>query len=119
MPQTVYVVEDDSGIRNVVEMILSEAGYEVKAFENFKGLKSQLQLGLPDLILMDMTLHDGSGIAFCEELKSAVSTARIPVIMMSAHFFSDPETEIPCADGFISKPFDIVDLLTVISKNVG
>ena len=118
MPHKIYIVEDDSAIRNVLEMILTDAGYEALAFENFKGLKKQIELVLPDLILMDMTLQEGNGITFCEELKAAESTAKTPILMMSAHFILNPEEEIPCADGFISKPFDVDDLLSTVGKYV-
>ncbi|RZK76769.1 MAG: response regulator [Pedobacter sp.] len=118
MPQTVYVVEEDSSIRNVLELILADAGYTILTFENFKGLKTQLKQMLPNLILMDMTLRDGDGVAFCESLKSTTLTSKIPVLMMSAHFVLNPKEEIPCADGFISKPFDIADLLAEIGKYV-
>ena len=67
---------------------------------------------------MDMLLSGVNGTDICAELKENSSTSHIPVMMISAH----PNAKEIClqagADEFISKPFDMQDILSKISKLV-
>lgn len=118
MPKLIYVVEDDQDISYIVEYILFEEGYRVHTFDTAKEFEAQLLLKVPDLILLDVMLPDGNGIEICGRLKTDTNTSDLPVVIMSAHA---PETAIleeACADGFISKPFDLDHLLSVIKATL-
>jgi len=73
-----------------------------------------LSKGDVDLIIMDMLLSGVNGTDLCVDLKKNPATSRIPVIMISAH----PNAKEICleagADEFISKPFDMNDILSKI-----
>jgi DNA-binding response OmpR family regulator len=68
-----------------------------------------------DIVIMDMLLAGTNGTDICAEFKKDTSISHIPLIMMSAH----PDAKKICmaagADDFISKPFEIDDLLFKIS----
>lgn len=115
MGRYVMLLEDDLLIAHIIKIILTEEGYVVDSFLSIKELVEALGDKVPDLLLMDVHLPDGSGIDLCCHLKAAPKTVDIPIIMMSAHAaIKDMAKQCP-ANEFIEKPFDIDDLLSIVS----
>jgi len=111
MSKRIYLVEDDEDIRFIVEYILIESGYSVDSFATAREFNAQIGNSYPELILLDVMLPDGNGINICRGLKTNDATSHIPIIIMSAHAAEKSVLEEACADDFISKPFDLDDLL--------
>lgn len=103
--KTVVIVEDDRDIREVISYILMGNAYAVELYGTATDFRNKLKEQLPDVIVLDIMLPDGDGIAMCKEIKTTPATGHIPVILMSAN--KQEQTKTACADGFISKPFDI------------
>ena len=116
MAKRIYILEDDEDIRFIVSYILNEIGYEVTEAETLKQFHQQLESGRPDLMLLDIMLPDGNGLDLCAELKKDPSISDIPIIMMSAHAAQEFVQQKACAQDFISKPFDLDNLTSMIRK---
>ena len=72
---------------------------------------------LPDVFLLDVMLPDGNGIELCHLIKNEARSKKLPVIIMSAH--SDITESQAChAEEFISKPFDLSNLLSKIRQHL-
>lgn len=111
----IFVVEDDDGIRELVEFLLTTHEYSVKAFPNARAFYKAVPQEIPDLFLLDIMLPDGNGLDLCKELKESKETSDIPVVLMSAH------AEISGtggADDFIAKPFDVDELIKRIERQL-
>ncbi|RZK16888.1 MAG: response regulator [Pedobacter sp.] len=111
MGKSVCVLEDDEGIRDVIILLLKEENYDVTGFSSVEDFNLNAKNLMPDLFLLDVMLPDGSGLDVCSVLKTAENTKNIPVLMMSAHAKISEINKSCKAQGFISKPFDIYDLL--------
>jgi DNA-binding response OmpR family regulator len=115
-PAKILVIDDDPDIGNMFRIILEYNGYTVYVLENTEQAKQIIQNDGIDFIIMDMLLSGINGTDICAEFKKDISISHIPLVMMSAH----PDAKKIClqagADDFISKPFDIDDLLTKISN---
>jgi two-component system phosphate regulon response regulator PhoB len=110
MSKKIIVVEDNHDILDMIAYILEDEGYEVVPSLNAEPLNEVEQLK-PDLVLLDDWLADGYGHDLCAKLKSNPATAHIPVILVSS-IRNLAEVATKCsADGYLPKPFDIVDLL--------
>jgi len=116
MGKLIYVVEDDDDIRFIVEYILIESGYKVDSFSNVKDFYISLENVVPDLLVLDVMLPDGNGIEICRDLRERESTKGLKVIIMSAHAAEKAVLEEACSDDFISKPFDLDDLLRHVKR---
>lgn len=110
----IYVLEDDDSQRELITMLLEEENYVVRTYPNITGFFYGLDQEIPDLILMDVLLPDGNGIEVCNKIKSEAIISDIPVIMMSAHY--DFSKESCPAQAFISKPYDIEDLVRIVEE---
>ena len=111
MGKKICLLEDDEGIREIIEMILTDEQYEVYGFSNVKDFMAFEGKASQDLYLLDVRLPDGNGLKVCDNLKSNEETKRIPIMMMSAHAGLNEMRRSCKAEDFIAKPFDIFDLL--------
>jgi len=113
----IYVADDDPDVLEVIKQILELNDYVVVTSLNGLSLLNAVYSN-PDLVLLDILMPDTDGRDICRALKTGEHTHHIPVIMMSA--FSDLSTIIfdTKADDFITKPFEISDLLLKIKKHL-
>jgi DNA-binding response OmpR family regulator len=114
----IHVVEDDQDIRQIIELILEEEGYKVKAFPDVTSFHAGMVESIPDLYLLDVMLPDGNGIDLCREIRTTDRIKNIPIIIMSAHARLDDLLKDGCVDDFISKPFDLNDIILKVHKQI-
>ena len=113
--QKVLVVDDDSCTREILLLILQNAGYEVTVLADHH-LDFKKNNDFPDLILLDYNLGLKKGSELCQELKTAEDTSHIPVILISAIEDLKLIASESCADDFIAKPFSMQQLLGKIEN---
>lgn len=109
--KTIYIVEDDDAIREILEVFLESENYDVKSFGSVTEFTNRDSSHKPDLYLFDVRLPDGSGIELCQQIRREKLNEGVPVFIMSAHA-QYGETHNACKpDAFIAKPFDINQML--------
>lgn len=107
MKKRIYIADDDQAIAYLLDMILTDAGYQVDVFNDIASLKTGMNSIQPDLLLMDIMLPDGNGLDYCMELKLRDDVPSHPVFMMSAMMPLEKMVGRSGADAFISKPFKL------------
>jgi DNA-binding response OmpR family regulator len=117
MKKKIIVADDDPGIRDIFQLILEKAGYEIDLRSNGKEILSNTA-PLPDLYLLDKQMSGTDGLEICRHLKSQEQTKHIPVIMISAAPDIGTLANKAGADDFIEKPFTVDFLLNRIKKNI-
>lgn len=113
MPR-ILVVDDDADIRDMLSFKLAKAGYEVHTENDGEtGLAAARELH-PDLILLDWMMPRLTGPEVCRQLRDEESTARVPVILLTAKAQeADVERGFATgADDYISKPFSPGELIS-------
>ena len=122
MKRTVLCIEDDELNRRLVARVLrSRSDVSVLAAASGKVGVRIARERLPDLILLDRRLPDRCGVDVLRELKSMATTARIPVVVLSGDSDRRAVTEVLelGAEEFISKPYDMDELLRVVDRFCG
>lgn len=111
MTQTILLVEDDAALADGIRFALEREGYRIL----HAGTIAEAELLWHDanLVLLDVTLPDGSGFAFCRQLRANES---VPVILLTARSLeSDIIHGLELgADDYITKPFSLSILLARI-----
>jgi DNA-binding response OmpR family regulator len=117
MPR-ILVVDDDTDILSVMEILLTMKGFEVEVTAKGENTIPKINSFKPDLILLDVLIsgHDGRNI--CKQLKSDKATQHIPVIMFSAHPGAAATIADYGANDFIAKPFDVSHLLKKVNEQL-
>ncbi|MES2455504.1 MAG: response regulator [Bacteroidota bacterium] len=118
MGKRICVLEDNRDIREIIELVLHDEKYEVFTFSSVTEFNSKAFGLKADAFLLDVMLPDGSGFDVCCGLKGNEITHDIPVLMMSANFTSTEMNRKCLAEDFISKPFDIFELVKRIEMHV-
>jgi diguanylate cyclase (GGDEF)-like protein/PAS domain S-box-containing protein len=106
--QRILVVDDDSAGRRLTRATLVKAGFEVAEAANGRLALEQLNQGLPDLVLLDVSMPEIDGFTVCAELRKLPGGTRVPVIMMTG--LDDVKSierafEVGASD-FITKPIN-------------
>ena len=117
MKKQILVADDNPAILDALKIMLEEEGYKVETTVDgatVKGLKEPL----PDLLLLDIWMSGIDGRDICKLLKSSAATKHIPVIMVSATKDIEQIAKDSGADDFISKPFQMEQLLAMVAKYV-
>lgn len=115
----ILVVEDDAELRELLFEVLSDR-YEVLSAPDLASGRSALEAYKIDLILLDVTLPDGSGYEFCTQVKSSDVTDDIPVLILSGNLETSAKVtgfELG-ADDYIEKPFNRDELVARIKSNL-
>ena len=119
MEHIIWIIDDDPGILEVTEIVLKEAGYNVRAISDVEHLESYLAQEKPTLILLDILMSGFDGREVAKKLKKNLETGHIPIIMMSADTHIKEKTHEAGADAYLRKPFDIEQLEDIVQQFIG
>lgn len=116
----VLVVDDDNAVRDVLQLILRRAGYDVRLAGNGLEALNEMRSGGADLVLLDIEMPGMNGLEFCEQMRANPAWQKIPVIMMTGRPVQGlPEKVIKAgAIELVSKPFERVTLLEKIKASL-
>ncbi|MFT3965166.1 MAG: response regulator transcription factor [Sphingobium sp.] len=109
--ETVVVVDDDKDIRDLIVTQLTQENYDLHAAASLAELHALLDARPVDLIVLDLNLPDGDGLALCRQLRlEGIAT---PIIMVTAR--GSPIDRVLGlelgADDYLTKPFEPRELL--------
>lgn len=116
MSRTIMLVEDEAPIREMLKIVLEQAGFSVNEAEDFDIALEKMVEPYPDLVLLDWMLPGGSGVQLARKLKEHEFTRDIPIIMLTAR--GEEEDKVrgleAGADDYITKPFSPKELVARI-----
>lgn len=112
--QLVYIVEDDTSIRELEMYALKNANFEVEGFEDGIEFAKAIKVTLPDIILLDIMLPQGDGLQILSQIRNSTQLRHIPVIMVTAKTGEiDAVKGLDMgADDYITKPFGVMELVS-------
>ncbi len=112
--ERILIVEDDPTLRRVLRDNLIFEGYRVEAVADGKSAINYVRASSPDLVVLDLTLPDFDGLDLCPVLRQS---GKVPIIILSARGQkADKLKGLKLgADDYITKPFDLQELLARIS----
>jgi DNA-binding NtrC family response regulator len=114
---SILVVDDEMGIRELLNEILTDEGHTVYAVESAAQARTIREQMRPDLVLLDIWMPDTDGITLLKEW-SKTGQLTMPVVMMSGHATIDTAVEATRigALNFLEKPIALQKLLKTVSK---
>ncbi len=123
----VLVIDDEPAVVAYLETLLSDNGYETTSAENGRVGFEMAKRDRPDLVCLDITMPEESGIRFYRQLREDPELAAMPVIVVTAvtGFGGDPEPfrrflstrkHVPPPEGFLAKPIDRQEFLDTVAR---
>lgn len=114
---TILIVDDEKPLRDFLAEALEHGGHRVLQAKHGRQALSMIAGAgqqRPDLVISDVMMPIVGGVELCALLKADLTTVDIPVVLMSAAIAR--ANVVACADGYISKPFDLDTMEALISR---
>jgi len=112
----ILLVEDEQAIRDMVGLILKQAGFKFSQASNAHEAEGKIKADMPDLLLLDWMLPGLSGIDFARKLRAMKNTTELPIIMLTARTDEDDIVRglAEGVDDYVTKPFSTRELIARI-----
>jgi DNA-binding response OmpR family regulator len=120
-PARVLVADDDPAVRSILVINLEDVGYQVIEAADGDEAVHLARRAQPDLILLDVMMPGLDGMDVLSILRDHPNTAHIPVVLVTARTADHDVLEGWKAGAayYITKPFDIDDVLRFVSLSLG
>lgn len=117
--ETIFVVDDDADIRNLIKHVLELEGYEVISFSNPEQALNEFNRAAkrPQMIVTDYCMEPMNGIELihrCREIQPGLKTIMISGMVDASDFETLPEK----SDCFLSKPFKVSNLIQTLNDTL-
>ena len=119
--KTVLIVDDDPDTVTYFSSLLEDNGYATVTAQNGAEAIERVTQARPDLITLDITMPDTSGVRCYRDLREHEAWRSIPVIIITGvsddfRTFISSRKHVPPPDGYLGKPVDETELLALVRK---
>ncbi len=117
----VIVIDDEPDFVTFITLLLEDSGYEtISAKDGQEGFE-KIKAEHPDLVLLDITMPEKSGVRCYRDMRSDPELKSIPVVIVTGvakefKTFISTRRQVPPPDGFIAKPIDKQELLNIVAR---
>ena len=129
----ILVVDDEADVRSYLSAMLTDAGYEVRTADNGQQAKDAVKEETPDLISLDITMPEKSGVRFYREMRSDDATKDVPIVIVtgvtnplqaaggggSFEQFISSRKDLAPPNAFFEKPIDQKQYLAKVAEILG
>jgi len=115
----ILIVDDEQDIRTYLSTLLGDQGYETFQAKDGEEAMQKVQAEPLDLITLDISMPEKSGVKFFREMKMDDRWKHIPVIIVTGvsedfRNFISSRHQIPAPEGFVSKPISPEEILNLV-----
>jgi CheY-like chemotaxis protein len=123
----ILILDDEPSVVTYLETLLRDNGYDtVSASDGSRGMEKALS-ERPDLITLDISMPEKSGVRFYRDLKDSRDLSSIPVVIVTAvtgyggrpedfQKFMSSRKHVPPPEGFVAKPINRDELLKAVEN---
>jgi len=125
----ILVVDDEQDVCTYLGRLLEENGYSVTFASDGNEAMQQVERERPDLITLDLSMPNKSGVRFYREMKANAGLSAIPVVLVTGvtgpggpadtERFYRTRHQVPPPEGFVAKPVDREEMVAVVSRLIG
>jgi CheY-like chemotaxis protein len=122
--KTVLVVDDDPDARAYLSTVLQDNGFTATTADDGTQAIAALEQQVPDLVTLDISMPEKSGVAVYRKLKEDERLKGVPVIIVTGisddfERFISSRRQVPPPEGYISKPVDAEEFLRTVKDLIG
>jgi len=122
--KTVLIVDDEPDTCTYFSTVLEDRGFETVTAGNGAEGMACLEASMPDLITLDVTMPEKSGVRLYREIKAHERWKSIPVIIITGvaddfEKFISSRKSVPPPEGYLAKPIDVEKFLGLVDELTG
>lgn len=114
MTPPILVVDDDAGLRQLMQWALEDEGYRVESAADAEQALEHIRRAVPRLVVLDMTLPGRDGAAVADAMRAA--GYRVPIVLVTGDGDPQSKAERVGARAFLRKPFRMDDLIANVHR---
>jgi len=119
--KTVLVVDDEPDARDFLVTVLQDNGFATTTAQNGTEAVASLEESIPDLVTLDITMPEKSGVSVYRKLREDERFKDVPVVIITGvsddfKKFISTRRQVPPPDGYIAKPVDVDQFLALVKK---
>lgn len=116
----ILVIDDEPASVDLLTTILTEHGYAVCSAKDGESGLELVKRRLPDLVLVDISMHGMNGYQVCASLKNDPATRNIPLILIVpiSHTINQPKAMLSGSVDYIASPFDAQEVLWRVETHI-
>lgn len=119
--KTVLIVDDEPDTCTYFSSVLEDKGYETIIARNGAEGMARLEESIPDLITLDVTMPEKSGVRLYREIKSSEQWKDVPIIIITGvaddfEKFISSRQSVPPPEGYLAKPIDVEKFLGLVAE---
>jgi len=124
MAKKILIVDDEPDVITYFSTVLQDEGYQTIDASNGEIALQKIREEKPDLVTLDITMPERSGVGTYRELKESEELKGIPILIVtgvSPDFkqFISSRRQVPAPDGFLEKPVRHEQLLAEVKRLIG
>ncbi len=117
----ILIVDDEQDIRTYLSTLLEDQGFKTVQAKDGEEAMQELLKEMPDVITLDVSMPEKSGVKFFREIKTDDRWKSIPVIIVTGvsddfKNFISSRHRIPAPEGFVSKPISPEEILSIVRR---
>jgi CheY-like chemotaxis protein len=119
--KTILVVDDEPDVTVYLQTLLEDNGYAVVVAQDGAEALEKVQEARPDLVTLDITMPEKSGVRFYRDVKENDDLKDIPIVIVTGiskdfERFISTRKQVPPPEGYVSKPIDRDEILELAKK---
>ena len=119
--KSILIIDDEPDTLTYFSSLLQDDGFETRTAENIEEALKMIGESRPDLITLDITMPETSGVRCYRELRSSEEWKSIPVVIITGmaetfRGFISSRKQVPPPDGYLAKPVSEKDLLETVRR---
>jgi len=119
--KTILVIDDEPDTLTFLTTLLEDNGYATVTAGDGEQATAKIKERRPDLITLDITMPEKSGVRFYREMKENEATKDLPIIIVTGvaddfERFISTRKKVPPPEGYVGKPVDQAKLLELVKK---
>lgn len=115
-PPTILVVDDDADLRDLMTLLLEDAGYRVLTARDGREALDQVSREVPAVVLLDMKMPVMDGWQFASTFRREHGQG-VPLVVITAAEDARRTASEVGADGYLGKPFDLDQVLELVERH--
>jgi DNA-binding response OmpR family regulator len=117
----ILIVDDEEDIRTYLSALLADQGFETILAKDGEEAWKQVEANSPDLLTLDISMPEKSGIKFYREMKADDRWKMTPIIIVTGvsedmRKFLSSRHQIPPPEGYLAKPVNREEIMSLIQK---
>lgn len=117
----ILVVDDEQDIQTYLSTLFEDHGYATSLARNGEEARREVEAHPPDLITLDISMPEKSGIKFYREMKEHPKFKGIPIIIVTGitgdiQKFISSRPQVPPPEGFVAKPIEREEILRLVKR---